>query len=111
MSTARSDLLYLYTKYIADGRFHGSEPWMEKKFLEHWTSLTQLALLAAIIFSFTYVLLHFPTYNDGLPVVNRRFPLEPRIFARIRWATKARDILEIADQKVWCIRALKMKPS
>ena len=103
MSTKRPDLLYLYTKHLADGCFNPSELWTEIRLLEHWTSLTLLALLAVIIYSLTYVLLHFPTYNDGLPIVNRRFFLEPRIFARIRWATKARDILETANQKVWCI--------
>lgn len=38
--------------------------------------------------------------NEVLPVVNRLFRLEPRVFARFRWAFNSKRILEDADEKV-----------
>ena len=58
----------------------------------------------ATIFLLTCVvalgLFYTVTYHDGLPVVNRSFALEPRIFARLRWAFRARKILEKANDNV-----------
>jgi hypothetical protein len=34
--------------------------------------------------SIHYTLHRHSSYNDGLPIVNRKFALEPRIFSRIR---------------------------
>lgn len=33
-------------------------------------------------------------YNDGIPTLNRTFALEPRIFARFRWAFNTKKLLE-----------------
>ena len=71
-------------------------------------SLYTLSFLASIVLCLIYFLLRFPTYDDGLPIVNRRATLEPRVFARIRWATKSRDILAAANEKVGCIRDFTM---
>lgn len=33
-------------------------------------------------------------YDDGIPLLNRKFNLEPRIFARFRWAFNSKKILD-----------------
>lgn len=38
-------------------------------------------------------------YDDGIPLLNRKFNLEPRLFARIRWAFHAREILDEGYRK------------
>lgn len=105
MSTACLNLHSFITECFSDEISNGTQTLTELSSLEHNASIFKRALLAFIILSLTYVLLHFPTHNDGLPIVNRRFFLEPRVFARIRWATKSRDILKAANEKVGCIGA------
>ncbi|MCJ1405149.1 hypothetical protein MMC11_008375 [Xylographa trunciseda] len=93
------DLYFLHTELLSNDSFDSAKTWTEPSFLQHHKSLLSLVLLSSIILSITYTLLYFPTNGDGLPVVNRRFALEPRVFARIRWATQARNILEDANDK------------
>lgn len=103
MSAVRLDLQSFRTKYLSNDSLNSDKTWVEPSFLEHHTSLFKLLLLAIIILSIIYTVIHYPTYDDDLPVVNRRFALEPRLFARIRWAAKSRNILENANEKVRCI--------
>ncbi|KAI5925013.1 cytochrome P450 [Camillea tinctor] len=54
----------------------------------------------AVVLSFLYLL--YPN-NEGssqsLPVANRLFSFEPRLFSRIRWAIKSKQILDNAHNK------------
>lgn len=59
-----------------------------------WVALFLVALPLFYCFS------HDKTYNDALPVVNRYFSREPHALARLRWAVRARKILDNAHQKV-----------
>ena len=99
MSLVRLDVSPSTKIFFSHDSLNSTQMWTKLSLLEHNTGLKMLALLAFIL-SLTFVLLHFPTHSDGLPVVNRRFYLEPRVFARIRWATKSRDILEAANERV-----------
>lgn len=104
MSTARLVLHISNTRFFSDSRLDSAQAWVRQNVLEHHTGLCGLAILAPIILFLMHVLLHLSTYNDGLPIVNRRFAFEPRVFARIRWATKSRDILKTANEKVsWVV--------
>ena len=108
MSAVRLDLQSFSTEYLSNDSLNSAKTWIESSFLEHHTNLFKLVLLASIILSIIYTVIHFPTYDDDLPIVNRRFALEPRLFARIRWATKSRNILEDANEKVRCIGVFSM---
>jgi hypothetical protein len=55
-----------------------------------------LCLFASVL----YALHQYFSYNDGLPIVNRKFALEPRLFSRIRWAFWSDKILDDAYEKV-----------
>ena len=104
MSTARLDLHILNTRFFLDSRLDSAQAWARHNILEHHTGLCELVILASLILFLMPVLLYFSTYNDRLPIVNRRFTLEPRVFARIRWATKSRDILKAANEEVsWVV--------
>lgn len=59
-----------------------------------------LGLLFFSIFMLVYVSILLMADDDGLPIVNRRFFFEPRVFARFRWAVNARSILKEANDKV-----------
>ena len=103
MSTVKLDLQSFSTKYLSNDSLNSAKALIELSFLEYHTSLLKLVLLASIILFIMYTVSHLLTYGDDLPIVNRRFALEPRLFARIRWATKSRDILGDANEKVRCI--------
>lgn len=67
----------------------------------------QLALIVSILgllvfasFFIVYLSTLLVSHDDGLPIINRRFFLEPRVFARFRWAVNARNILKEANDKV-----------
>ncbi|KAH3912386.1 hypothetical protein HBI56_233180 [Parastagonospora nodorum] len=64
----------------------------------------QLPLIAIFVTlclfgSVLYALHQYFSYNDGLPIVNRKFALEPRLFSRIRWAFWSDKILDDAYEK------------
>ena len=108
MSTANLDLLIISTQYFIIDSLNDVPKWMELSFLGHLPSLYKLSVLAFIALCLIHVLLCFSAYDDGLPIVNRRAILEPRVFARIRWAKRSRDILEAANEKASCIRDYPM---
>lgn len=68
--------------------------------LDHHIEFLKLFISASFIFSIVYFLHRLASYNDNIPIVNRRFALEPRIFARIRWAFGSIKILDNAYEKV-----------
>lgn len=61
-----------------------------------------IGLLVALAFVTTIfsITKHKREYRDGLVTVNKHFSWEPAYFARLRWITKAQQILEEADYKV-----------
>lgn len=59
--------------------------------------LVALFLVALPLF---YCFSHDKTYHDALPVVNRYFSREPHALSRLRWAVRARKILDNAHEKV-----------
>ena len=59
-----------------------------------------LVALLLVALPILYCLSHDKTYNDALPVVNRYFSREPHALSRLRWAVRARKILDNAHQKV-----------
>lgn len=73
----------------------------------------RLHLLVAAFFCLFILLLLLalkrPKYvvSEQLPLINRRFDWEPRLFARLRWALFAREILEVGYRKVSSISALQ----
>ena len=68
--------------------------------LDHHIGFLKLFISTSFIFSTVYFLHRLASYNDNIPIVNRRFTLEPRIFARIRWAFGSIKILDDAYEKV-----------
>jgi len=68
--------------------------------LDHHIEFLKLFISASSIFAIVYSLHRLASYNDNIPIVNRRFALEPRIFARIRWAFGSIKILDDAYEKV-----------
>jgi hypothetical protein len=63
-------------------------------------SATKGTMYACLLLTFLYCVERFMSYDDGLPLVNRHFALEPRIFSRFRWAFWSIDILDRAYTKV-----------
>lgn len=59
---------------------------------------TLILVILPILFCFS----HDKAYEDGLPVVNRSFSREPHFLSRVRWAVRARKILNNAYHKVGC---------
>lgn len=57
-----------------------------------------------------YALHRYVSYDDGLPIVNRKFALEPRLFSRIRWAFWSDKILDDAYSKVKSSRSVLQIP-
>lgn len=55
---------------------------------------------ALLIVILMYVSVELLRPEEALPVVNSRFRLEPRVFARLRWAFNSKQILKDADKKV-----------
>lgn len=82
---------------------------MELDLQGYYTGVFKLGLWATIILLLIYIFLYSRSYDDGLPIVNRRFRLEPRLFARIRWAFNSRDILKAANEKVDSIGCDKIR--
>lgn len=60
----------------------------------------QIAIATLVIGLLVPLCFHLSRENEVLPVVNRLFRLEPRVFARFRWAFNSKQILEEADKKV-----------
>lgn len=61
----------------------------------------QLSILSLSILFFKCLFDRSATRDDDeLPIANRSFALEPRVFALLRWAMKARTILDSAYEKV-----------
>ena len=58
------------------------------------------ALFACAFVATVYFTNRHLDYDDGLPIINRSFALEPRVFSRIRWSTRSKQILKEANQKV-----------
>ncbi|PVH97411.1 cytochrome P450 [Periconia macrospinosa] len=54
---------------------------------------------ASLFLAFLYTINRQFSYDDGLPLVNRSFSLEPRIFSRWRWAFRSDKILNEAYEK------------
>jgi hypothetical protein len=88
-----------------------STPLRDASMLGYWTRFTTAidqkivvrGFIAITVLSTLIYLLHrHLSYNDDLPTVNRRFTLEPRLFARWRWAFRSDKILDEAYAKV-CI--------
>ena len=90
----------LDVSYLLNSILSSTKTWRASSSHEYHTSALQVALLASALLLLILTVLHFSTPRDDLPIVNRRFRLEPRIFARIRWATHSRDILKAANEKV-----------
>ncbi|KAF2187596.1 cytochrome P450 [Zopfia rhizophila CBS 207.26] len=65
----------------------------------HHIELIRVLVEASLVLSVIYLLHRLASYDDGIPIVNRRFALEPRIFSRIRWAAKPVKILDEGDEK------------
>ena len=63
-----------------------------------------LLLLGILLISLLYFLCHKKTYDDHLPVVNRLFAREPHFVSRLRWAVRARNILDKAHEKVSALK-------
>lgn len=68
--------------------------------LHHDISATKGIIYASLLLIFLYYVQKLMSYDDGLPIVNRSFALEPRIFSRFRWAFWSTDILDRAYAKV-----------
>lgn len=75
---------------------------------QRWRSV--LILLALGLSLYLFALYRESVYDDDLPLFNRRFALEPRVFARIRWATRSMEILDDAQQKV-CLQHMNHRCS
>ncbi|CAI6331425.1 unnamed protein product [Periconia digitata] len=55
--------------------------------------------IISIVFAILYTLNRHLSYKDGLPLVNRCFALEPRVFSRWRWAFRSDKILDEAYER------------
>lgn len=66
----------------------------------HHTTILRSFVLIVTVSTFLYLLHQHLSYDDDLPIVNRWFTLEPRIFARWRWAFRSDKILDEAYAKV-----------
>ena len=67
---------------------------------EHAGLILRIFFTVSLVFTFFYILNRRLSYNDELPLVNRYFALEPRVFARWRWAFRSDKILDEAYEKV-----------
>ena len=97
MLASELDFQHLNSKYLENGRWNSISTYFQRHIFEQSTSLLPVALM--VFASLAFMLSCLTTYNDGLPVVNRLFPFEPRVFARFRWAIKSKSILEYANNK------------
>ena len=110
MSTTRLDQHLLGTMYLSDNSLNNFLSWLNLTTDEHHGTSVKNALILSIIICLIYIFSHIQIQNDGLEIVNRRFRLEPRVFARIRWATRSRDILQAANEKVGSVDILATGP-
>ena len=104
-SCCRPKLICLISKLLVLDRSRPSSsfnprPWTAESSISKDSTTPLYALLACAFVATVYFTNRHLNNYDGLPVTNRSFPLEPRVFSRIRWSTRSRQILEEANQKV-----------
>lgn len=80
---------------FAGSKASQSFSWVIEQPIERQVVVVVVILFLSLLFCY-YLLKD----DEVLPVVNRLFRLEPRVFARFRWAFKSKQILEDADEKV-----------
>ncbi|KAF1940882.1 cytochrome P450 [Clathrospora elynae] len=68
---------------------------------EHFIILLKIFTAASLVLVTLGIIDRSLSYKDGLPLVNRRFALEPRLFSRFRWALRSKQILNDAHAKYW----------
>lgn len=68
--------------------------------MENTLAISRVIITAFIFVIFLYILNRQFSHHDGLPIVNRTFSLEPRIFSGWRWAFLSDKILDEAYAKV-----------
>ena len=71
--------------------------WTESPLSEQFLPLLGLPILCVL---FVILKSLFDGSKDELPVVNRKFALEPSVFARFRWMFRSEKILDAAYNKV-----------
>lgn len=84
---------------VSTKHLHRIQSWLHTAVLEQRTTLVVTATIA-LVSSVLFLLHRRLSYDDELPIVNRWFVLEPRIFARWRWAFRSDKILDEAYAKV-----------
>ncbi|KAF2728066.1 putative cytochrome P450 [Polyplosphaeria fusca] len=73
------------------GRFNAALPAFV---VNNQTLLSKLSLYLLLAIPLLLYANKKAEYDDGIPLLNRKFALEPRIFARFRWAFNSRKILD-----------------